>query len=145
MAQQQSDFEQFMKHRVQVAQAYVSGNSDPLAEISTHRPPATFFSPAGGFRQGPEEVIETNNRGAQQFKPGGETHLEILQMSANGDIGYWVGLQHADVQMNGKKEKIPMTLRVTEIFRREDQGWKLIHRHADNNAAESTKVKPRNS
>jgi ketosteroid isomerase-like protein len=137
MSQQRQEFEQFMRQRVQVAQAYVSGDAKPLVEISTQRSPATFFSPNGGYQQGAEAVIDTNQRGAQQFEPGSESDFEILQMSASDGIGYWVGLQHAKVCMHGKKTKIPMTLRVTEIFRREDEGWKLIHRHADAQAAES--------
>jgi ketosteroid isomerase-like protein len=33
--------------------------------------------------------------------------------------------------MNGQDKPITMNLRVTEIFRKEDGDWKLMHRHAD--------------
>ena len=84
--------------------------------------------------QGAADVLSTNVRGAGQFRPGGDTQFEILHMSASGDLGYWVGVQHAKVWMEGQKEAIPMHLRITEIFRRENGEWKLIHRHADPSA-----------
>jgi ketosteroid isomerase-like protein len=139
MSEQQHHFEEFMQRRAQVAQAYVSGDPEPLAGISTHHAPATFFSPRGGYKQGADEVIETNRHGAQQFEPGSESRLEILQMSATDGLGYWVGLQHAKVRMHGKQDPVPMALRVTEIFRFEDKEWKLVHRHADTQASEAPK------
>ena len=125
------DFEQFMKRRELAARAYVSGDFGPLSNIITHLSPATFFGPRGGVEQGGEHVFETHQRGAEQFEPGAENHFEILQMAARDGIGYWVGLQRATARIRGEVEAMPFDLRVTEVFRREGDDWKLVHRHAD--------------
>lgn len=65
------------------------------------------------------------------FKAGSTGHFEVLQSGASGDVGYWTGLQKASVMMEGRDDPIPMVLRVTELFRRENGAWMLIHRHAD--------------
>jgi ketosteroid isomerase-like protein len=38
--------------------------------------------------------------------------------------------------MQGHREAMPFNLRVTEVFRREGDDWKLVHRHADPLASE---------
>ncbi len=55
----------------------------------------------------------------------------MLQSAASGDLAFWTGLQQAEVHFSGHPSVVPMTLRITEVFRFEDGDWKLVHRHAD--------------
>ena len=55
----------------------------------------------------------------------------MLQHGHSDNLAFWTGLQHAEAEMKADGRKVPMKLHVTEVFRREEDGWKLIHRHAD--------------
>lgn len=126
-----TDFTAFLDQRRQVAQAYVNGDAGPLGEIATQANPATFFPPSGGHETGAGHVTAVNARGAKSFGSGSETTLEILHSQSSGDLAYWTGLQHATLRFAGQGEPVEMHLRITEVFRREDGDWKMIHRHAD--------------
>ena len=131
------DFEQFMKQREKASQAYVNGEIEPLDQLSTHVSPATIFSPKGDYIEGADEVNAANASSSKMFELGGENRFEILQMAANDGIAFWAGIQRSSVKMQGKSKAMPMDLRVTEAFRREDGEWKLVHRHADMLKSES--------
>ena len=125
------DFEQFMKRRVEASEAYVQGDAQPLRLIVARVSPATFFPPTSGFTQGTQEVASRYEQDAEAFAPGSHFRFEVLQMAASDGIAYWVGFMRGEARMRGKAEAIPMNLRVTEVFRREDGEWKMVHRHAD--------------
>jgi len=126
-----SDFDAFLEIRRQAAQAYVNGKAGPLDQMVATACPATFFPPRGGREEGAYRVADVYAQDAGAFAEGGETTLEILHSDADGDLAYWTGLQHAKVRLVGHDEPLEMHLRITELFRREDGAWKLIHRHAD--------------
>jgi len=123
-------FADFMQQRRRVANAFVNGDPRPLNDISTASDPATIFSPNGRAAQGAAHVLEINEVGSHRFH-GGTTDIEILHSGESGDLAYWTGIQRADVHLEGHDDMTPMALRVTELFRRENGEWKLIHRHAD--------------
>jgi ketosteroid isomerase-like protein len=127
----QQDFEQFMRERADAAQSYVNGDAAPVLALLSRELPSTFFGPGGGYTEGADAVASTHGKGAQSFQPGGDNALEFLQVFASDGVGYWVGIQHARVHLPDKAKAVPMDLRVTEVFRREDGAWRLVHRHAD--------------
>jgi ketosteroid isomerase-like protein len=125
------DFDAFLLRRTHAAEAYVNGDAEPLSDLLARTSDATFFGPGGGAVHGADAVATRYRSDAPMFERGGTTRLEILQSGASGDVAYWVGFQHAMARLKGKPEPVPMKLRVTEVFRREDGAWKLVHRHAD--------------
>jgi ketosteroid isomerase-like protein len=131
MTTDREPFERFMERRADIAVAYVNGDAGPLREIAAARLPATFFGPMGDCQKGADEVWAAYEAGASAFSPGSDTEVQVLDVHADDEVGYWVGIQRAKVRMGDAPEPTSMDLRVTEIFRREDDQWKLVHRHAD--------------
>jgi ketosteroid isomerase-like protein len=125
------DFQQFMREREAASQAYVQGDYEPLSRIVAQSSPATFFPPTGGSTHGTEEVATRYARDAGVFERGSSFTFDIMEMASSDGIAYWTGYMRGHARMRGKPDPIPMTLRVTEVFRREDGAWRMVHRHAD--------------
>ena len=126
---QPASFKDFLKQREKIALAYTKGDAAPLDEILPRKGEAGFFSPQGDVVQGAEKVMARYDKDAKLFGPGGESRLEIHQSGSGGALAFWTGIQHAKATIKGKE--MSMKLRITELFRWEDGGWKLFHRHAD--------------
>ena len=124
-------FEAFLTRREAISGDYIGGKWEPLLDISTMSDPATFFPPSGDRLQGASKVNAANQQGAKAFAPGSVGRFEVLQSGSSGALGFWTGIQHAEVMMKGKDKPVSMQLRTTEVFRAEQGVWKLIHRHAD--------------
>jgi ketosteroid isomerase-like protein len=124
-------FKSFMKVRLEASTDFVEGKFELLEKISVGKSPATIFPPAGICVQGVDEVNAFNEKGANNFLPGAKNKFEIMHYGADGHLAYWTGIQRSIVKMKGQNNDVIFNLRVTEIFRKENDEWKLMHRHAD--------------
>ncbi len=56
---------------------------------------------------------------------------EIIACHVTPQMAYTVAIERGTVRTSGEEQCAPKTLRVTEIFHRDQSEWKLMHRHAD--------------
>ena len=54
----------------------------------------------------------------------------MVQTIASGDLAVLVAIERQHGEAGGLPDQ-DLSLRVTLVFRREDAGWRLVHRHAD--------------
>jgi ketosteroid isomerase-like protein len=126
-----ADFETFLIERTKAAEAYVRGDGHHLEALLLHDGDATFFSPLGDVVQGAGAVAERYLRDSKAFRQNGVTRLEVLHKGVGDGCAYWTGFQLATVQVGDMPQPREIKMRVTEIFRKVDGAWKLVHRHAD--------------
>ena len=65
------------------------------------------------------------------FIDGMPPEFDEISRWASDDLGFVVAVEHAQVRRVGDDELVPLDLRVTTVFRREEDGWHLCVRHAD--------------
>lgn len=108
----------------------INGDSMPMSAILSHRDDATAFLGWGGYDRGWAQLESRWEWARSQFA-GGQVTAENINMVVTDTLAYTVALERGRVRLAGGDEPGEQTLRVTHIYRREEAGWKLVHRHAD--------------
>jgi len=91
----------------------------------------TLANPLGPPARGWTEVSNTLRRAVSQLSDGEVLAFERISGYSNDDLAYILEIERCRVKVGGAREPAPSSLRVTTIFRREEDGWKVLHRHAD--------------
>jgi ketosteroid isomerase-like protein len=98
--------------------------------LLTHQSDASIYGPFGGPAVvGTDSWASRGSAAVRQFR-NGESRLTLVQAHASGDLLVLVLLEEQAGEIAGG-ERHPWSLRVTQVYRREDGGWRVIHRHAD--------------
>ncbi|MBV9050538.1 MAG: nuclear transport factor 2 family protein [Solirubrobacterales bacterium] len=110
-----------------------SGDPEPYIACWAEREDATLFGAWGPIEKGSRALFDTfrwvGSRYAGDRSPVKAT-VENTVIASSGDLAYTVGFERGTVGVDGGRKQ-EMVIRVTHIYRREHDAWKLIHRHAD--------------
>ena len=110
---------------------FMKGDPEPVKELFSHREDVTLANPLGPPAHGWDEVAATIEHAASQFRDGRLVGVEIVEKRVTPEFAYTLWLEHAEGKVGGRVDVAPATLRVTMIYRPEEGGWKVVHRHAD--------------
>jgi ketosteroid isomerase-like protein len=106
----------------------MDGDGAPMADIWSHGAAVTTMHPIGGRQVGWDEVRGSFEQVAG-LASGGRAELRDQSIYVAGDVAYEVGVEYGQAKLAG--EQIRIEHRVTNIYRREAGGWKIVHHHTD--------------
>jgi ketosteroid isomerase-like protein len=118
-----------LPHMMEVDTALHKGDPGPRSTLWSHRDPVTLLG-AAVTTSGWEKVSAAFEWLASRFSNFESANYEVIAAGLSGDLAYLVCLEHTTGSFGGSAVA-PYSLRVTTIFRREDNEWKIVHRHAD--------------
>jgi ketosteroid isomerase-like protein len=126
-----SDLAQAMEEYFRALDAFVKGDPEPVKNLMSRRDDVTLANPIGPPVRGWKEVAEMTDRAASQGRDGEFIGWETISEYATPELAYVLGIQRSRLKLGGADEFSSVSLRVTTIFRHEENGWKIVHRHAD--------------
>lgn len=125
------EFEGTMKQARAALDMIVKGNADAYKALYSDSEEITLANPFGGIAHGREEVIKTLDRAASNFRDGHTTGFETIESLVTSDLAYTLEIERYVAKVGGSPDLGDIALRVSCMYRLEDDGWKLLHRHAD--------------
>lgn len=123
-------FDEVVAQTRQALTAFVQGDSAGMKELYSGRDDVVLANPLGPPWRGRTAVEEGLDRAVAFFK-GGRCEFEDVARHVTEDLGYTFHIERAHVKLGDSDDLNRITLRVTMVYRREDGGWKLVHRQAD--------------
>ncbi len=106
----------------------LNGDVDPLLNIWSHGDGVTVMNPTGDLQTSWTNVRQTFEN-VSKMATNGKVKLNNQAINVVGDLAYELGIERGQTMFSGKPYTIE--LRVTNIYRREGDDWKLVHHHTD--------------
>ena len=107
-----------------------NGDVVPRHFAWSHGERLTLCGAGVSWRTGWRDVCAVFDWLASTFAACDDYSFELLAAGASGDLAYTVGIERYRALMS-TGATVQHALRATHIYRRETDGWRIVHRHGD--------------
>ncbi len=111
--------------------AFMKGEHEPVRSLFSEQADVTLGNPFGPFAHGLDDVVDTMARAAAHYRDGEAVGFDRIATYGNDELVCIVEVERLRSKVGGHDDLAPLSLRVTTVFRSEEDGWKVAHRHAD--------------
>ena len=105
-----------------------NGDAAPAVGTWSEREPVTLFG-AWLNAFSPDAAREVFLKLAESFSQAASSEIDLIAADVSGDLAYTVHREITSTTVDGQPRDD--VLRVTQVYRREDADWKVVHRHGD--------------
>jgi ketosteroid isomerase-like protein len=110
--------------------ALINGEFQRYADLIPHSDDYTLMAPFGGAPTRGFDTSSTRMAAQARFFRSGTSELALVQAYSSGDLAVLVTIEHQACEVGGLPRQ-DWSLRVTQVFRKSEADWELVHRHAD--------------
>ncbi len=125
------DLDETIERYHRAADAFARGDADPVKQLFSHSDDVTLANPFGPAVQGWQQVADALDSASSRFRDGEVEGFDSRAKHATDDLAAVFEIEHWHAKVGASDDLASFVLRVSTTLRREDGGWKLVHRHAD--------------
>jgi ketosteroid isomerase-like protein len=132
VGQNDTDWSAFMAKLEAAEVEFARGGPANFKALWSHTDDVTLFGALGGpIEIGWDAVAARLDWGSSNYADGTRSREEISR-TVGSNFAYLVQKEIIEARIRGQTdERSKQELRVTMVFRRESDGWRIVHRHAD--------------
>ena len=117
--------------RTKVAEVlWIQGDMRRYLSLISHSDDYTLMAPFGGVPRRGFDSSSARLEKLSRFFRGGDGTVEVVETYASGALVVLAMI----ARLRGTVGELPeqdWPLRITQVYRRDSPGWRLVHRHAD--------------
>jgi ketosteroid isomerase-like protein len=110
--------------------ALVRGDVGPRLEMWSHHDPVSVFGAVGMSKSGWDQLLPAFRAVAARLSGGRDVTFEVMSFDMSHDMAWTAGFTRFTGSLDGEPAR-RIALRLTHIYRREANVWKIVHEHSD--------------
>jgi ketosteroid isomerase-like protein len=120
----------FMTKLEAAQEEFARGRPGAFKALWSHADDVTLCGAFGRVERGWQNVAARLDRASSKYSDGTRNREEISG-TVGSEFAYIVQAEIIRFRVPGRTEESRQELRATMVFRREADGWRILHRHAD--------------